>query len=567
VKTEADKNRQSTASRILDDVFDTPHSSVGKSLKSLGLGQAPQAQLGTYGSVVVQSYGEEAPPPLKQGISASETGEKPCREKPPEELSKDYSKVRSSRRDLHALTRGSAELTNFMYKGKINPVYACRWFLQHDKESVEVMVAQGDEQGSCYQGLQNCGSVWLCPVCAAKASEIRRQELNELLAWAREHGHTPVMVTSTCRHKKRDSLEAQLEGMKEARRKMRQWRKWRDVRGKFGLMSVTATEVTYGFHGWHVHFHEIFIIENIDDFSITDTMSNEELKEHNREVKRLQRKGLFDHEIDDALRITDRTSEFTRTRKPEDLAVAVMDSLGGEWITALDKCGLNGVRRYAWDTQDASVAGNYVAKWGAAEEMTLASKKYGKKGRAEERLDALPADERERALATIDQLEERQDRRADERAKDASRNPRELLIDAVVYGDVEAKALYQTYAQAFKGRMQLTWSRGLKDRVGLNEIDDEEAAQDDAAEMMPLLRIHRAMWTFAKFRRIRILDVAETTKDAKLTEEVALYGDRDFSYVDEGPISVIDDDDIAVKPQTVDPPPPAETFDLDDIPW
>lgn len=520
------------AKNVFNDVFDAPHSVVSRGREAA----CGAAALGNNGSVVVQVCDEESKAPCKQRVSGSCEHAKPCIENPSPDQ---FRSRRKHRKEMWTLQRGAARLSNPLYKDKFNPVWGCRWHLQYDVQQVDVLVSKdANESTSCYKGLQNCGSVWMCPVCAARISETRRIELNEALAWAREQGIQPVLVTATSRHRKRDSLEAQLEGMKEARRQMRQWRKLRDVRKKFVLSSITATEVTYGKHGWHTHFHEIFFVENIEQFSIVDTYSNEDLKEHNKQVRRLKKQGLLDHEIDAELRIQELTEEFTMNRSKEDLAVEVLKNLGQEWVKALQANGLDGVEKYAWDCQDASVAGSYVAKWGAAEELTLASKKYGKKADLDRGI--LAAEHGSKEMQTIEELEDRRNRKNAEKHENDSRNPSELLVDAVVYKDKEAAKLWRHYAKNFKGRMQLTWSRGLKDRIGINDIDDEEAAQEDALEMIELTQIDAFVWSYAKHRRLLILDVAETSRDPEEVENAAMYGDPDPEYLVSRDMEVIE---------------------------
>lgn len=58
-----------------------------------------------------------------------------------------------------------------------------------------------------FAGLQTCGSVWACPLCAAKIAARRAEELGEVLGWARREGHTLAMVTMTVSHKRKDALK------------------------------------------------------------------------------------------------------------------------------------------------------------------------------------------------------------------------------------------------------------------------------------------------------------------------------------------------------------------------
>ncbi len=235
-------------------------------------------------------------------------------------------------------------------------------------------------------GLQVCASVWTCPVCSARISETRRRELNRALEWARAEGLVPVLLTLTARHGVADELAPLLGGMKDAKRWLRQSRAWRAVKPSIAG-TITATELTHGANGWHPHFHELLLLRAGDEAE----------------------------------------------------AVALVETLRAEWLRCLGRAGLSGAGA-AFDAQGAQAAGQYVAKWGAAEELALAARKTG-----------------------------------------AGRHPIELLTAAGA-GDDHAAALFAVYAAAFRGRRQLTWSPGLKAAAGLDEVPDDQAADAELIE-------------------------------------------------------------------------------------
>ena len=126
---------------------------------------------------------------------------------------KKASKRRAFRLERYVLQRQAARLV------PAERVSKCRWTFQSNARGVDVMRAGGS---AFYQGLQTCGSPWLCPVCSSKISEVRRSELNDALAWARAVGVIPVMLTLTHRHGAGDVLAENLDGMKAAKRRLRQ---------------------------------------------------------------------------------------------------------------------------------------------------------------------------------------------------------------------------------------------------------------------------------------------------------------------------------------------------------
>lgn len=353
---------------------------------------------------------------------------------------------RKTRRDNYQLQRHAAKLL------PAERVAACRWVVQSLQEPVEVHRDTATGKAS-YSGLQTCGSVWMCPVCSARISETRRQELNHLLAWSRGEGLVPVMLTLTARHAAGDDLREQLSSMKAAKRRMRQRRDWKALKAGELVGTVTATEVTHGASGWHTHFHEILLL---------------------RAETELQ-------------------------------AVTAVRRLSGAWMASLAAEGLDGIEERAFQVQGAAAAGNYIAKWGAAEEVALSGRKRGRKG---------------------------------------SMTPAGLLRDAALHDDDESARLWREYALAFKGARQLIWSDGLKDLAGIREIEDEQAAGDGEAEFMamidPLTWSGRDGFVGAKYRRIRILDAAETGDVGDVWD--AVYDQAD--PVDDTPYWTDEDDVI-----------------------
>lgn len=93
------------------------------------------------------------------------------------------------------------------------------------------------------------------------------------------------------------------------------------------------------------------------------------------------------------------------------------------------------------------------------------------------------------------------------------RSPMQLLAD---YGDGDKAAgdLFIEYSQAFKGRHQLQWSRGLRQHLGLNaeEKTDEQLAKEDVGAAAILTILSRDDWraVIGNDARAELLDVAAT---------------------------------------------------------
>lgn len=130
-----------------------------------------------------------------------------------------------------------------------------------DRELVDVLHSPAN-RAAAYGGLMTCGSVWVCPVCAAKISERRRLELSRAVwAWRRGGGQV-VLTTYTIRHRDRDSLQRLVDGITLARKRLVSGRWAQDFNRRYGIAGfVRAHEVTWGaVNGWHPHIHELVFL-------------------------------------------------------------------------------------------------------------------------------------------------------------------------------------------------------------------------------------------------------------------------------------------------------------------
>jgi len=110
-----------------------------------------------------------------------------------------------------------------------------------------------------YKNLMTCDSIWNCPICAAKISELRRQELTAALNASDYHA---VMVTFTLRHSHTDRLVDLVRAITEAHRAFKSGRWFKEICEEYGWKhSVKANEVTHGQNGWHPHIHELALFE------------------------------------------------------------------------------------------------------------------------------------------------------------------------------------------------------------------------------------------------------------------------------------------------------------------
>lgn len=110
---------------------------------------------------------------------------------------------------------------------------------------------------------------------------------------------------------------------------------------------------------------------------------------------------------------------------------------------------------------------------------------------------------------------------------EAGRSPMQLLADYTINGDARAGELWREYAQAFKGRKQLVWSRGLRKRLGLvvEETDEEIAKrEDEAAVILASLTLKQWRVVLANDCRGELLELAHTGDGDKVRAFLADIG-------------------------------------------
>jgi len=181
-------------------------------------------------------------------------------------------------------------------------------------------------------GVYQCGSVWICPICARRVAEARREEIQTAINNAIRRGWGVALVTLTFPHGAGDVLTDILEKFTKAQSDFKSGRAAAAVRSGIGYVGEIRTlEVTHGAHGFHPHTHSIWISE----------------KQLTPEEGAALETQLFDH-----------------------------------WLAACIKNGLPPpVREHGVDVRVArhDVA-DYVSKWGFAAELAGGVSKRGKNG-------------------------------------------------------------------------------------------------------------------------------------------------------------------------------------------
>lgn len=135
-----------------------------------------------------------------------------------------------------------------------------------------VNVLKSEQHNKCHYGnLVICGRVWDCPVCAAKISERRRQELTKAITQHSDNKGSVLLVTLTYPHKREDDLQELLSKQKKASVYFYGHRNYKELKKRYMKIGrVRALEVNHGeANGWHPHIHELWFLKlNLHDYEI-----------------------------------------------------------------------------------------------------------------------------------------------------------------------------------------------------------------------------------------------------------------------------------------------------------
>lgn len=126
---------------------------------------------------------------------------------------------------------------------------------------IEVVKGQKHKK-AFYQGLMACGSVWTCPICAAKIAERRRVEVREAIDNATTKGYAVHFVTLTIPHGIGDDFHELLGGLRGALKRMSSGMYAVKSQLKDSMIGyIRVLEVTHGRNGWHPHYHILLFTE------------------------------------------------------------------------------------------------------------------------------------------------------------------------------------------------------------------------------------------------------------------------------------------------------------------
>lgn len=171
-----------------------------------------------------------------------------------------YAMLSTARRVFSAAGRRSG----LFYGHDYHRTAKCR-FVRVGGDTIGVHKSQ-QHGGAFYTDLVICGSVWACPVCAAKVQERRREEIATAINWAYANDLQPVMVTLTFPHYSWQKLSKLLDQQAMALQRLRAGQPWKRFQARHGYRGmIRSLELTHGSNGWHPHTHELWFVRRDAD--------------------------------------------------------------------------------------------------------------------------------------------------------------------------------------------------------------------------------------------------------------------------------------------------------------
>lgn len=124
------------------------------------------------------------------------------------------------------------------------------------------VVKRSETKGSFFSGVETCGRVWLCPVCAAKIRNRRGDEAAEGVGRWIGQGHDAHFFTATLPHDQGDALKDSFTVLTDSWRWLSGHKRYRKYKERLGVAGyIKATEVNHGRNGWHPHLHLVSLLE------------------------------------------------------------------------------------------------------------------------------------------------------------------------------------------------------------------------------------------------------------------------------------------------------------------
>lgn len=312
-----------------------------------------------------------------------------------------------------------------------------------------------------FSGLQTCGSVWACAVCAQKIASVRAADIGAAADAWHMRGSRIVFLTLTMRHNKGQRLADLWDNLAAGWKKVASGRPWAADCEAFGIPMtrviktgkragqtviepripyIRAVESTHGANGWHLHIHALLFVSG----KFTDA-----------DVAKLR------------------------------------DGIYSRWSDALTSRGMHAPSRaHGIDAK--------LVRRGSTELLGGYFAKSVYTGRA-------PVAKGSASRATGWEVAGG----SGKTARGVNRTPFQILADVEALGDADDLAIWWEWESASKGRRQITWSVGLREFLGLNaELTDEEIAEEELGGSV-VMEFDAEEWAVLQWHKDRICSLID----------------------------------------------------------
>jgi hypothetical protein len=231
------------------------------------------------------------------------------------------SQARAQRFNLQDVSRSI--LYNFEEKPRINQkgyeVHHRTCTCNRFRIATTAEIVKAENGKHFYRGLAQCADAKTCPVCAAKISERKGNEMRVALNQGLAMGLYVNLVTFTSSHNASDSIYDLVPKQSDALQRLWRGAPMKRFKERYGIIgNIRSFEIKYGKNGWHPHFHILV---------------------------------------------------FSKIPLPTDNEDDDYQWLFNRWLSCSSKAGLSRPNHYGMDIRNGDKAGEYITKYGSDDEI------------------------------------------------------------------------------------------------------------------------------------------------------------------------------------------------------
>jgi hypothetical protein len=296
-----------------------------------------------------------------------------------------------------------------------------------------------------YGGLLVCGSLYACPVCAPKIAEIRAAEIrNVVTQWVKDGGIC-LFITLTFPHYASDSMKSSITALKAALTRFRKGKAYDAIVANLGYTGlIRAIETTWGeANGSHPHVHEIWFVRPVAGF-IPELVEGKQFKTNTLT-------GFFDEYLKpDLFKKWESAVVASGMRAPSyerGMVIKVAETEEQLLIRIAEYLAKTGIEKPAWGVDD---------------ELTKLHSKRGMPDR----------------FTPFDFLRQ------------------QYNVELTKGEKYRFRCLFAEYVDAFKGTSKIFWSKGLKAKFAIDDVTDEQIAEEQTENSSLVFEIPPPIWVF-----------------------------------------------------------------------